>query len=126
MLVCPSCRWPLRPSPHSDRVFGCGRCDYTVVFKGEHSHAWPGERHAFPERFPPAEPSGRGKRAVELTGRELEMLMVSSEGLSKRQVGERLGVSRETVASLLARARLKLGARSVAEAVTVARERGLL
>jgi DNA-binding NarL/FixJ family response regulator len=65
-------------------------------------------------------------RGGELTGREAEVLRLVAEGLSNRQIAERLVVSEHTVHRHLANVYQGLGVSSRAQAVAVATERGLL
>lgn len=62
----------------------------------------------------------------ELTARELEILRLVAGGASNRIIGEKLFISEATVKTHLARAFTKLGVNSRTEAVSLARERGLL
>lgn len=61
-----------------------------------------------------------------LTGREAEVLALVAEGLSNRQIGERLYISGKTVSVHISRVLDKLGAGGRAEAVAIAHRRGLL
>ncbi|MCG7287772.1 AAA family ATPase [Cellulomonas sp. ACRRI] len=61
-----------------------------------------------------------------LTGRESEVLALAAEGLSNRQIGERLYISGKTVSVHMSRVLDKLGAGGRAEAVAIAHRRGLL
>lgn len=61
-----------------------------------------------------------------LTGRERETLLLLADGASTEQIGERLGVARNTVRNHTQRVLEKLGARSKLEAVAIARREGLL
>lgn len=61
-----------------------------------------------------------------LTAREAEVLALVAEGLSNRQIGERLYISGKTVSVHVSRVLAKLGAGGRAEAVAVAHRRGLL
>lgn len=76
---------------------------------------------AFDSRHPPR-PSDQGA----LSPREREALGLVAEGLTNRQIAERLGIGSETVKTMLARTFAKLGVQRRAEAVAVAHERGLL
>jgi len=60
--------------------------------------------------------------AAALTPREIEILEMMAEGMSNRTIAGRLGISSQTVASILA----KLGAASRTEAVTFGVRRGLI
>lgn len=70
-------------------------------------------------------PSARTGGEV-LTAREEEVLRLVAEGLSNRQIGERLYISGKTVSVHVSNLLAKLGASGRAEAVTVAHRRGLL
>jgi len=61
-----------------------------------------------------------------LTAREAEVLGLVAQGLSNRQVGERLYISGKTVSVHVSNVLAKLGASGRTEAVTIAHERGLL
>ena len=61
-----------------------------------------------------------------LSARELEILELMSEGLSNRQIANRLWVSVETVKSHLSAVYAKLGAGSRAHAVAIGFRHGLL
>src|SRR5690625_4038435 len=62
----------------------------------------------------------------ELTARELEILRLVAGGASNRSIGDELFISEATVKTHLARAFAKLGVNSRTEAVSLARDRGLL
>ena len=64
--------------------------------------------------------------AVVLTPRELDVLRLVAEGLSNREIGERLHLGEATVKTHLLTAFPKLGAKSRTGAVTRARELGLV
>lgn len=63
---------------------------------------------------------------VVLTGREEEVLRLVADGLTNRQIGERLFISGKTVSVHISNVLAKLGAGGRAEAVAVAHRRGLL
>jgi DNA-binding CsgD family transcriptional regulator/tetratricopeptide (TPR) repeat protein len=71
-------------------------------------------------------PGVAGGGAGVLTGREAEVLALVAEGLSNRQIGERLYISGKTVSVHVSRVLDKLGVGGRAEAVAVAHRRGLL
>jgi PAS domain S-box-containing protein len=68
----------------------------------------------------------RARRPEELTPREIEVLTCLMEGLSNRLVGERLGVSANTIRNHVQRILCKLNAHSKLEAVVIAGREGLL
>jgi DNA-binding NarL/FixJ family response regulator len=76
-------------------------------------------RSAFDKHHPPRQGGG-------LSPRELQVLRRVAAGETNREIADRLQVGVETVKTLLGRMYSKLGARSRAQAVAVARERGLL
>lgn len=61
-----------------------------------------------------------------LTAREAEVLALVAQGLSNRQIGERLFISGKTVSVHVSNVLAKLGASGRTEAVTLAHRRGLL
>ena len=61
-----------------------------------------------------------------LTFRERQVLSVASEGLTSREIADRLGVRERTVTTHLARIYRKLGVRSRLAAVRVAARSGLV
>lgn len=63
---------------------------------------------------------------IALTPRETEVLRLVAEGLSNREIGERLFVGEATVKTHLLRTFEKLGVSDRTRAVTLAMERGLL
>ena len=72
---------------------------------------------------------GGGARAAAsdtLTERESEVMGLVAQGLSNRQIGERLFISGKTVSVHVSNVLAKLGAATRAEAVSVAHQRGLL
>ena len=62
--------------------------------------------------------SGRSVDGVRLSVREFECLQWASQGKSAWEIGNILGISRNTVASYLANAKEKLGVRTVIQAAT--------
>lgn len=71
--------------------------------------------------------TGRGRNGgVSLTVREREALLLMADGASTEEIGERMGVARNTVRNHVQRVLEKLGARSKLEAVAIARRDGLL
>jgi DNA-binding CsgD family transcriptional regulator len=61
-----------------------------------------------------------------LSPRQLEILQLLVVGLSSREIGARLGVSKGTVDGAKSMVFNKLGANTVAEAIGVARRQGLV
>jgi ATP/maltotriose-dependent transcriptional regulator MalT len=61
-----------------------------------------------------------------ITPRELEILALVAEGLSNREIADRLFVSENTVKTHCSRAFDKLGARRRTQAVQMGKELGLL
>jgi DNA-binding NarL/FixJ family response regulator len=61
-----------------------------------------------------------------LTSRELEVISVAAQGLTAREIGNRLGVRERTVTTHLGRIYKKLGCRTRVSAVAVAQRSGLL
>ncbi len=70
-------------------------------------------------------PGTRSAVAV-LTAREQEVLQLVAQGLTNRQVGERMFISGKTVSVHMSNVLTKLGAAGRAEAVSIAHRRGLL
>ncbi len=71
-------------------------------------------------------PGVRFAGADVLTARETEVLGLVAQGLTNRQIGERLFVSDKTVSVHVSNVLAKLGVSGRAEAVSVAHQRGLL
>ncbi|MBD8079571.1 AAA family ATPase [Cellulosimicrobium arenosum] len=71
-------------------------------------------------------PGLRRTTSTLLTGREEEVLLLVAEGLSNRQIGERLFISAKTVSVHVSNVLAKLGASGRAEAVSLAHRRGLI
>ncbi|GAB4084216.1 helix-turn-helix transcriptional regulator [Myceligenerans cantabricum] len=71
-------------------------------------------------------PGLRRATASTLTEREEEVLTLVAQGLSNRQIGERLYISTKTVSVHVSNVMAKLGASGRAEAVSLAHRRGLL
>ena len=67
-----------------------------------------------------------GHRRTALSSRELEVLRLSSEGRSVKQIAYELEVSHSTITTLLDRARGKLGAVGKTHAVAIAIRQGLV
>lgn len=61
-----------------------------------------------------------------LSPREAEVISEVGKGLGNREIGEKLGISENSVKMHLKRAFFKLGAGDRAEAVSLARERGMI
>jgi DNA-binding CsgD family transcriptional regulator/tetratricopeptide (TPR) repeat protein len=71
-------------------------------------------------------PGVRREASSSLTEREEEVLTLVAQGLSNRQIGERLYISTKTVSVHVSNLLAKLGVSGRAEAVAVATRRGLL
>ncbi len=84
--------------------------------------------HAGERRVPPeiamqlAERLGR----AQLSSREQEVMMFVAQGLTNRQIGQRLHISDKTVRNHVIHCLAKLGARDRTEATAVALQRGLI
>ena len=84
--------------------------------------------------IPPAAPAALGPftanqpqlDALGITPRELEILSLIAEGLSNREIADRLFVSENTVKTHCSRAFDKLGARRRTQAVQLGKQLGLL
>jgi DNA-binding NarL/FixJ family response regulator len=70
----------------------------------------------------PRRPAGQSP----LSPREREVLRLAAKGATNQEISTQLDLGTETVKTMLSRAFSKLGARNRTEAVTIARERGLL
>ena len=68
----------------------------------------------------------RRRISVELTEREREVLSVAAEGLTARQIAERLGVRERTITTHLARIYNKLGVGNRLSAIRIAARSGLV
>lgn len=71
-------------------------------------------------------PDGRPAPSVKLSARETDVLALVAVGCTNPQIGERLGLERETVKGYLRNIMRKLDAHSRTQAVTRARDAGLL
>jgi ATP/maltotriose-dependent transcriptional regulator MalT len=74
----------------------------------------------------PFVPDQRRRDALGITPRELEILALVAEGLSNREIANKLHVSENTVKTHCSRAFDKLGARRRTQAVQLGKELGLL
>ena len=63
------------------------------------------------------------QRGETLSEREIEVLRLAADGLTNRQIGDRLYLSPHTVARHIVNARLKLGAANRTEAATRLKQR---
>lgn len=61
-----------------------------------------------------------------LTPRELQVLVLVADGLSRQEIADRHGVALETIKSQLKWCRIKMGARGTAHAVALGFRDGLL
>ena len=71
-------------------------------------------------------PPAIGPKDVGLTPRETEILGLIAQGLSNREIAERLFVSQNTVKTHSARVFMKLGAKRRTQAVHIAKAAGLI
>ncbi len=71
-------------------------------------------------------PDGRKREDLHITRRELEILELIAQGLSNREIAEKLFVSENTVKTHSSRVFDKLGARRRTQAVQLGKEFGLL
>jgi two-component system NarL family response regulator len=62
----------------------------------------------------------------EPTAHELRVLALMAEGLTNREIGDRLGCSEETIKTHYRRLRLRIGSRSRTHAVAIGFRRGWL
>jgi NarL family two-component system response regulator LiaR len=79
-----------------------------------------------PRDDPTFRASAEGVERLSLTPRELEILGLIADGLSTREIAERLFVSENTVKTHSSRLFAKLGARRRTQAVQIAKEAGLV
>jgi DNA-binding NarL/FixJ family response regulator len=79
-----------------------------------------------PMPAPPFFPDAAQVEALGLTPRELEVLRLMAEGLSNKEMADRLCVSENTVKTHASRVFDKLGASRRTQAVQLAKSRGLL
>jgi DNA-binding CsgD family transcriptional regulator len=68
----------------------------------------------------------RPKIVDKLTKRQEQVLQMYASGLSREEIGQRLGISPETVKNHFARARYRLGALTSANAVAIAIREGFI
>lgn len=83
---------------------------------------WRGVRGAGSATHPPTSDIGTSP----LTAREADVLAALARGLPTKTIGRELAISPKTVESHVGRLLAKLGARSRAQAVSIAHDRGLL
>jgi len=74
----------------------------------------------------PFVPDDRKREDLGITPRELDILELIAEGLSNREIAEKLFVSENTVKTHSSRVFSKLGARRRTQAVQLGKEFGLL
>jgi DNA-binding CsgD family transcriptional regulator len=75
---------------------------------------------------PPFVPNQRKREELSITHRELEVLELIAQGMSNREIAERLYVSENTVKTHSSRVFDKLGARRRTQAVQLGKEFGLI
>ena len=90
------------------------------------SSAAPGARAGTAHTVHPRPRAARLTGAEALSGREVEVLQLVSDGRSNKEIGEALGLSALTVKSHLARIARKLGTGDRAEMVVVAMRAGVV
>jgi DNA-binding CsgD family transcriptional regulator len=73
---------------------------------------------------PPPKPFEPGRHTP--SGRDLDVLALAASGLRNREIGDRLGISEETVKSHIHGVLVKLPARNRTHAVAIAIRRGLI
>ena len=78
------------------------------------------------EEFTSRPQLGSSDRLTALTGRELEVLLLSARGRSNQELAERLFIADNTVKTHVKRIFTKLGARDRAQAIVIAYESGLM
>lgn len=61
-----------------------------------------------------------------LTGREVQVLVLVAQGMSNRQIGDSLGLTKKTADAYVSRILEKMNAQSRTEAVAIARQRGVI
>ena len=78
------------------------------------------------EEFTSRPQLGSSDRLTDLTGRELEVLLLIARGLSNQELAERFFIADNTVKTHVKRIFTKLGARDRAQAIVIAYESGLM
>ena len=78
------------------------------------------------EVFIPAGDEPEDRRPANLTRQELRTLQHLAEGLTNKEIAQRMGLSEPTVKMHLSAVRTKLGARNRTQATMFARQRGIL
>ena len=90
------------------------------------SDAWVRRIEEMLRRMGARAPTRTGRGAGGLSGRELEVLALVAEGLTNRQIAERLVISEHTAVRHVANVFRKLGVGNRAAAVRLGGERGLI
>jgi two-component system, NarL family, response regulator LiaR len=86
----------------------------------------PGPPVPLPSTSAPSSVDSARREALGITKRELEILTLIAEGLSNREIAERIFVSENTVKTHSSRLFDKLNARRRTQAVQLAKEHGLI
>jgi DNA-binding CsgD family transcriptional regulator len=90
--------------------------------------AKPAKEPSLPNAAPgaPFVPNDRNREDLGITPRELEILELIAQGMSNREIAEKLFVSENTVKTHSSRVFHKLGAKRRTQAVQLGKEQGLL
>tara|TARA_R100001015_G_C4633060_1_gene197488 strand:+ start:2546 stop:2965 length:420 start_codon:yes stop_codon:yes gene_type:complete len=89
---------------------------------------WYGKRGSSPKAAIEFDPElvGEIKSRLQISDREHEVILGIADGLSNKEIGERLHLSEHTVKSHLANVFSKLNAKRRTEAIHIARKEGLI
>ena len=97
-----------------------------LTFRYEGSAGVGRDRHRLDLALDGRDAAGSFDVAGALTEREAEVLALLADGLNGPEIANRLGISPETVKSHAGNLKLRLGARTLAHAVSIGYRRGLL